>query len=126
MSKYFIFIIVTVILNAASQLLLKVGISRVGKASFDTTNIVKLIFGALSNGYILLGLLTMTISMVTHIMSLSRFDVSFVFPFISFAYIVVAVWGFFFLGEQFNMTRYIGIVVILAGTIILAMSGTKN
>lgn len=126
MSKYFIFIIVTVILNAASQLLLKVGISRVGKVSFDTANIVKLIFGALSNGYILLGLLTMTISMVTHIMSLSRFDVSFVFPFISFAYIVVAVWGFFFLGEQFNMTRYIGIAVILAGTIILAMSGTKN
>ena len=69
MSKYFIFIIMTVILNAASQLLLKVGISRVGKASFDTANIVKLIFGALSNGYILLGLLTMTISMVTHLVA---------------------------------------------------------
>ncbi len=125
MSKYFIFIIVTVLLNAASQVLLKVGISRVGKASFDAANIIKLIFGAFTNGYILLGLLTMTISMVTHIMSLSRFDVSFVFPFISFAYIIVAVWGVVFLGEQFNMTRYIGIAVILAGTVILAMSGTK-
>lgn len=125
MSKYFIFVIITVFLNAASQLLLKVGISRVGKVSFDTANIIKLVLGALTNGYIMLGLITMTISMVTHILSLSRFDVSFVFPFISFAYIIVAVWGVVFLGEQFNMTRYIGIAVILAGTIILAMSGTK-
>lgn len=125
MSKYFIFVIITVFLNAASQLLLKVGISRVGKVSFDAANIIKLVIGALTNGYIMLGLITMTISMVTHILSLSRFDVSFVFPFISFAYIIVAVWGVVFLGEQFNMTRYIGIAVILAGTIILAMSGTK-
>ncbi len=125
MNKYFIFIIITVMLNAASQLLLKVGISRIGTANFDTTNLIKMILGALTNGYIVLGLLTMTISMITHIMSLSRFDVSFVFPFISFAYIIVAVWGFVFLGEQFNLTRYIGIAVILAGTIILAMSGTK-
>ena len=125
MSKYFIFIIITVMLNAASQLLLKIGVSRVGKASFDTTNIIKLLLGAITNGYIVLGLITMTISMITHMMSLSRFDVSFVFPFISFAYIIVAIWGFVFLGETFNMTRYIGIAVILTGTIILAISGTK-
>ena len=125
MSKYLIFIVLTVALNATSQVLLKIGISRVGKATFEISNLLKLILEALTNGYILIGLLTMTISMVTHIMSLSRFDVSFVFPFISFAYIIVAVWGFFFLGEQFNMTRYIGIAVILAGTVILAMSGTK-
>ena len=125
MSKYFIFIIITVMLNATSQLLLKVGISRVGKANFDTASFIKLFLGAMTNGYIVLGLMTMTVSMITHIMSLSRFDVSFVFPFISFAYIVAAVWGFVFFGESFNLTRYIGIAVIIAGTIILAMSGTK-
>ena len=125
MSKYFIFIIITVMLNATSQLLLKVGILRVGHAGFDNASIIKLLLGAMTNGYVLLGLLTMTVSMITHIMSLSRFDVSFVFPFISFAYIIVAVWGFLFLGEPFNLTRYIGIAVIIAGTIILAMSGIK-
>ena len=125
MSKYFIFIIIIVMLNATSQLLLKVGILRVGQADFDNGNILKLLLGAMTNGYVLLGLLTMTVSMITHMMSLSRFDVSFVFPFISFAYIIVAVWGFLFLGEPFNLTRYIGIAVIIAGTIILAMSGIK-
>ena len=125
MSKYFIFIIITVMLNATSQLLLKVGILRVGQADFDNGNILKLLLGAMTNGYVLLGLFTMTVSMITHMMSLSRFDVSFVFPFISFAYIIVAVWGFLFLGEPFNLTRYIGIAVIIAGTIILAMSGIK-
>jgi len=121
--KYYILIVCTIVLNAASQLLLKTGASRLEKFDFQSTNLVKYGFDAISNIYILLGLLTMTISMVTHLLSLSRFDVSFVFPFISFAYVIVVVWGVVFLGEQVNFMRYAGIFVILVGTVMLAMSG---
>jgi len=122
MSKYFIFIIVTVVLNAMSQLLMKAGIDKVGQADFSTTKVLSLIGNAAMNPLIILGLLTMTISMGTHLLSLSRFDVSFAFPFISLAYVLVAVWGYFFLGENVNATRIVGIAVILLGTVILARS----
>ena len=124
MSKYFVFILLTVILNASSQLLLKAGISQIGKATYNVQDLIRIFFACLTNGFIWLGLITMTLSMFTHILSLSRFDVSFVFPFISFAYVIVAVAGFLFMDETFDLMRYVGIAVILAGTVILAASNS--
>ena len=63
----------------------------------------------------------MTISMATHILALSRFDVSFVFPFISFAYVLVIVFSILLLGESFNLVRFLGVLVIIVGTVILAL-----
>ena len=121
--KYYILIASTVLLNAASQLLLKTGMSQLEKFDFQSTNLARYGLDTLTNVYVVLGLLTMTSSMVTHLLSLSRFDVSFVFPFISFAYVIVAVWGVVFLGEQLNLMRYAGIFIILVGTILLAIGG---
>ncbi|MDW4550573.1 EamA family transporter [Defluviimonas sp. D31] len=122
MRQYFVFIVITVCLNAASQLLMKAGMSRVGEAEFSRSKILSLALSAMTDPFIILGLTTMTISMGTHLLSLSRFDVSFAFPFLSVAYVIVAIWGFFFFGESMNAMRIIGICVIMLGTVILAKS----
>lgn len=122
MSKFFIFIIATVILNATSQLLMKTGMTQVGQAEMSASRIGGLLFNAFTNPFVLLGLTTMTLSMATHLMSLSRFEVSFAFPFLSVAYVIVAAWGYFIWGESMNLTRVIGIGTILAGTVILSQS----
>lgn len=122
MSKFFVFIIATVVLNAASQLLMKAGMTQVGKAEMSARHIGGLLLAAATNPWIVLGLVTMTVSMGTHLMSLSRFDVSFAFPFLSLAYVIVAAWGYFMLGEDMNLTRVLGIATILVGTIILSQS----
>jgi multidrug transporter EmrE-like cation transporter len=120
MSKYFLFIVITVVLNAASQLLMKTGMSQVGQAELSASRVGSLLLTAATNPFVILGLTTMTISMGTHLMSLSRFDVSFAFPFLSIAYVIVAVWGHFFLGEAISTTRMLGIGTIILGTVILA------
>ncbi len=122
MSKYFIFIVVTVVLNATSQLLLKSGMAQVGKAELSGSQIFGLLSAAAFNPLIILGLVTMTASMATHLLSLSRFDVSFAFPFISLAYVIVLAWGYFVLGEPVNVMRIAGVAIIVAGTIVLANS----
>ena len=122
MSKYFIFIFATVILNATSQLLMKAGMGQLGQAEMSASRIGGLLLGAATNPLIVLGLLTMTLSMGTHLMSLSRFDVSFAFPFLSIAYVIVAAWGYFVWGEDLNLTRVVGIGTILLGTVIMSQS----
>ena len=122
MSKYFVFIIATVILNATSQLLMKAGMTQVGQAELSASRIGSLLFTAATNPFVIFGLVTMTLSMGTHLMSLSRFDVSFAFPFLSIAYVIVAAWGYFMWGETMNPTRLVGIGTILLGTIILSQS----
>ena len=122
MSKYFVFIIITVMLNAASQILMKSGMSQVGQAEMSASRIGGLLLAAATNPLIILGLTTMTISMGTHLMSLSRFDVSFAFPFLSVAYVIVALYGHYFMGEAVSPTRILGIGTIMLGTVILARS----
>lgn len=122
MSKFFIFIVATVILNATSQLLMKTGMTQVGKAEMSASHIGGMLLTAATNPFVVLGLVTMTLSMGTHLMSLSRFDVSFAFPFLSIAYVIVAAWGYFMMGESVNLTRILGIGTILAGTVILSQS----
>jgi drug/metabolite transporter (DMT)-like permease len=119
MSKYFIFIIITVMLNAASQILMKSGMSQVGQAEMSASRIGGLLLAAATNPLIILGL---AISMGTHLMSLSRFDVSFAFPFLSVAYLIVAAYGHYFMGEAVSPTRILGIGTIMLGTVILARS----
>lgn len=122
MSKFFIFILITVVLNAASQLLMKTGMAQVGKAELSGSQIFTLLSAAAFNPFIILGLATMTASMATHLLSLSRFDVSFAFPFLSLAYVIVLAWGYFVLGEAVNLMRVAGVAIIVAGTIVLANS----
>ena len=122
MSKYFVFIIVTVILNAVSQLLMKSGMDQVGKAELSSSKVLSLLMSAATNPLIILGLASMTISMATHLMSLSRFDVSFAFPFLSLAYAIVAAWGYFVMGENVSAQRAAGIGIIVLGTVVLARS----
>ncbi|MFN0113306.1 MAG: hypothetical protein ACKVPY_01370 [Paracoccaceae bacterium] len=122
MSKYFVFIVATVILNATSQLLMKAGMTRLGQAEMSAGKIGGLLLSAATSPLIILGLATMTVSMGTHLISLSRFDVSFAFPFLSIAYVIVAVWGYFVFGEAMNLTRIVGIGTIVLGTIILSQS----
>ena len=122
MSKYFVFIIITVSLNAASQILMKKGMLQLGKVEFSSQSIITLIVGAATNPFVLFGLVTMATSMLTHLMSLSRFDVSFAFPFISLAYVIVLIYAHFILGENINSIRLAGMLLIVMGTVVISRS----
>jgi multidrug transporter EmrE-like cation transporter len=55
-------------------------------------------------------------------MSLSRFDVSFAFPFLSIAYVLVLLYGYWAMGENVNALRVAGVSLVVAGTVLIARS----
>ena len=122
MNNFFYFIIITVILNALSQLLLKKGVNSIGSFDLNLSSIFKNFENILLNPYIVGGLILMTLSMLTHLISLSKFDVSFAFPFISLSYIIVFSGGYFLFNEQISIIRLVGLLFIVIGTIFLAKS----
>ena len=122
MSKYFSLILATVLLNATSQILMKTGMTQVGKFEFSGASFRQMTLGAATNVFIICGLVTMVISMVTHLMSLSRFDVSFAFPFLSIAYVLVLLYGYWAMGENVNALRVAGVSLVVAGTVLIARS----
>ena len=114
--KYIGFILFTVATNAAAQLMLKYGMMQLGTLSFAGVNpVLKL-----------LGLCTFVISMASHLFVLSKVELSFAYPFLSLAYVLVAVFAYFVFREDLNALRIAGIALICVGTVLIAQSGGKH
>jgi drug/metabolite transporter (DMT)-like permease len=122
MTKYVPFILFTVLTNAAAQIMLKQGMMSLGPLSFSTDTIVQRVFQIIFNPWVFVGLTTFVISMASHLFVLSKVDLSFAFPFLSLAYVVVAVVAWLVFKEELGAYKIMGIALICAGTIFIAQS----
>ena len=126
MIKYIPFILFTVMTNAAAQLMLKYGMMQLGPLSFAGVNPVLKILQIVFSPWVFLGLCTFVISMASHLYVLSKVDLSFAYPFLSLAYVLVAVFAYFVFREDLNALRIAGIAFICVGTILIAQSGRDH
>ncbi len=124
--NYIPFILFTVLTNAAAQLLLKQGMLSLGPLEFVGENIVLKIFQIVFNPWVFAGLTTFVISMASHLYVLSKVELSFAYPFLSLAYVAVAVFAYFVFREDLNAWRIAGIAFICVGTVLIAQSGRTD
>ena len=122
MTKYIPLILFTVITNAAAQIFLKKGMLEHGSFEFNLSSILSNALKILLNPLVALGLLTFVISMASHLLVLSRVEISFAMPFLSLAYVIVAVYAYIVFSENLNVYRIAGIGFICLGTILIAKS----
>ena len=121
--KYLPFILFTVLTNAAAQLMLKQGMIMLGPLSFAGVNPALKVLQIVFSPWVFLGLCTFVVSMASHLFVLSKVEISFAFPFLSLAYVAVAVFAFFVFGEDLSALRIAGIGFICFGTVLIAQSG---
>ncbi|OLP55333.1 transporter [Rhizobium rhizosphaerae] len=124
--KYIPFILFTVLTNAAAQLMLKQGMISLGPLSFTAETAVARIFQILFNPWVFAGLVTFAISMASHLFVLSKVELSFAYPFLSLAYVAVAIFAYFVFREDLNAWRIAGIAFICVGTFFIAQSGRSS
>lgn len=115
-------ILFTVLTNAIAQIFLKTGMARLGEISLTERSILSTTFGVVFSPYVFVGLCIFVISMISHLYALSRVDVSFAYPFLSLAYVVVLTYAYFFLHEDVNLYRVAGVSLICVGTLFVAQS----
>ena len=121
--KYIGFILFTVMTNAAAQLMLKHGMSVYGPVSLSEGNPLLKVLQIVFSPWVFLGLATFVISMASHLYVLSKVELSFAYPFLSLAYVAVAVFAYFLFHEDLNAWRIAGIAFICVGTVLIAQSG---
>jgi multidrug transporter EmrE-like cation transporter len=126
MAKYIPFILFTVLTNAAAQIMLKQGMMSLGPLSFTSDTIVQRVFQIIFNPWVFIGLTTFVISMASHLFVLSKVDLSFAYPFLSLAYVVVAVVAWLVFKEDLGAYKIMGIMLICAGTILIAQSAGSH
>ena len=122
MAKYIPLILFTVLTNAMAQILLKKGMLVAGTFDFNMQAIAAVLPRLMVNFFLILGLFTFVISMASHLLVLSRVELSFAYPFLSLAYVIVAVYGYAVFQEDLNLYRIAGIAFICVGTVLISRS----
>ena len=124
--NYIPFILFTVLTNAAAQLMLKQGMLALGPLEMASDNIILKILQVVFQPWVFAGLVTFVISMASHLYVLSKVELSFAYPFLSLAYVAVAVFAYLIFKEDLNSWRIAGIAFICVGTVLIAQSGRTD
>jgi drug/metabolite transporter (DMT)-like permease len=113
-------ILLTILMNAAAQLLLKAGMNRIGEFALSWSNITPIMLKVAFSPLIIFGLFIYVFSVTIWLFVLSRVDASIAYPMTSLGYIVTAIAAYFILHEQLSATQMVGIGVIIIGVYLVA------
>ena len=119
-TKTYVLLFLLVLLGSVGNTILSKGMKDAG--DLDISHFAPVVAAAtrvLTSGTIWLGIAMMLGFMVCHMLVLSWADYSFVMPFTAVAYALVPLFGHLFLGEQVSTTRWVGIVLIVLGVVLI-------
>jgi drug/metabolite transporter (DMT)-like permease len=114
-------LIVTTV-GAVGQILLKIGMSQADKHP-TLLGIVKIM---LSEPRVFCGLILFALNTILYLRVLQNYPLSLVYPMIAFSYVVVTFLSWLMLGEQIPPLRILGLLVIICGVLLLALSNRTS
>jgi len=114
-------ILLSTIFGVAGQTALKMGVDKPGMAE-SATGILSVISLIFKSPLVLLGLAFYALGALAWIAVLSRLDLSVAYPFLALNFVLVTLSGRFLLGETVPPLRWLGILVIIAGILLVAKS----
>jgi multidrug transporter EmrE-like cation transporter len=112
-----VLILGSVSLNAVGQLFFKQGMSG---GRVDVGSLLSL--RAFLSPFILAGLICYGLSLVLWLIILSDVPLSLAYPMVSLGYVLVVVASMVLLGESVSATRWLAVLLICAGVVLLARS----
>lgn len=118
----FIIALASVSLNALAQIALRKTMLTLGQMPSELSGYFNLALNLLSNIWFMLGMGCYVISIGLWMVVLGKVEVSLAYPLLSVGYILTAVIGYFFMGENVNLIRIIGLTFICVGIIIIPRS----
>lgn len=122
MLTYVPLILTSVSLNALAQILLKLGMVRIGRFDLAAGQIASIVPKVALSPFIVGGMACYAISIGLWLVVLSRVDVSAAYPFNSIGFVIAAMVGYWFFGESIGVARITGIALICAGVVLISSS----
>jgi multidrug transporter EmrE-like cation transporter len=114
-------ILLSISIAVGGQMLLKIGINRIGVLSFSSlVGFRHFLLGIIKSPLVMSGLFLYIISAAIWLVVLSAVDLSFAYPFLGFTYVLVLVFSKFILKEDVSLIRWIGTIIITIGVIVIS------
>ncbi len=114
-------ILLSISIAVCGQLLLKIGINRIGIGDLSGLGTLKQLFtGVIMSPLVLTGLFLYIISAAIWIVVLSAVDLSFAYPFLGLTYVLVLALSKLVLKEDVSIIRWAGAAIITIGVIVMS------
>ena len=110
------YIFLAIIFGVISQLIIKWKMNGYSLDNYETLyDKFIFAFSMLLNPYIMVSLVFTLLAGVTWMIAMTKFDISYAYPFTSLGFVLVFVFSIFLYHEPVNMYKIIGVLLIIAG-----------
>jgi multidrug transporter EmrE-like cation transporter len=115
-----IFVLTPVFIGVLGQLALKHGMNQVGKLSVELSLFIPQMMKSFMNPFVFVGFVLYFFSALVWLMVLSRFPLSYAYPMLSVSYVAVVLLSGILFHETVSPVRWLGILIICAGVVVLS------
>ena len=112
------YILGTILLTVYGQLVIKWQVIRAGDIPAPTVEKLSFLLGLLLNPWIISGFVAAFLASLCWMAAMAKFDLSYAYPFMSFAFVLVLVFSSVFLHETITVPKVVAVALIAAGVII--------
>ncbi len=116
--KDYLYIFGTILFTVYGQIVLKWRLSLRGSMPEDGIGKVKFLAGAFLDPFILSGFLSAFIASIFWMAAMTKFEITYAYPFMSLSPALVFLVGVFVLGESFTIGKLLGLIIIAIGIIV--------
>ena len=123
MAKSLLLVLFSVACGVLGQVALKTGMTQVGRiGDAQTAYLLDTAWRVLTTPMVLIGLASYGLGAVAWLVVLSRLDLSFAYPFLALNFVLITLASRFVLGEAVPPLRWIGVLIICCGVMVVARS----
>ena len=116
-----LYLLLAILFGVVSQLIIKWQMSAFSFNDYETwQDKFALAFSMLLNPYIIISLILTLLAGVTWMIAMTKFEISYAYPFTLLGLVLVTIFSVIFFGESINTYKIIGIAVIILGIVLIS------
>lgn len=117
-----IYILATLVFTVYSQLIMRWQVNEAGTLPEAWPQRINFIFHLLINPWVASGILATFLAGITWMLTMTRFELSYAYPWTSLNFVLVLFAGVLIFGESINTAKWLGTGLVIVGVILLARS----
>ena len=113
-----IYIFGTILFTIAGQLLIKWQMAKVGQLPVPLGEKLLFVLACFLNPFIILGFVSALVASLCWMAAMTKFDLSYAYPFMSLSFVLVLILSAFLFHEPVTVYKIVGLGLIVAGIIV--------
>lgn len=114
------YIVLTILFTVYSQLIMRWQVSVAGPLPENADAKITYIFNLLINPWVVTGVFATFLAGVSWMLTMTKFEISYAYPFVSLNYILILAAGILFFNESISPTKLMGSAVVIIGVLIIS------